>query len=275
MCRALNVTKSGYLRWRHRPRSDRELRDVELTRQIASIQAEHRQVYGSPRVHAVLRRDGESISRKRVARLMREAGLGAETPRVRVMTTDSDHESPIADNVLDRDFTASAPNQTWVTDITYIPTDEGWLYLSTIIDLFSRKAVGWAMGETLATSLVTTALDQALANRRPGSGLLHHSDRGSQYASGDYRARLTQAGITISMSRRGNCHDNACAESFWARLKVELVYRRHFATRAEARQAIFEYIEVFYNRTRIHSAIGYDTPEHFEEVYHAAQHQRS
>ena len=191
---------------------------------------------------------------------------------MRLVTTDSDHDSPIADNVIDRDFTATAPNQKWVTDITYIRTDEGWLYLSAILDLYSRKVVGWAMDPTMETSLVIRALDMALANRRPAQGLIHHSDRGSQYASSDYRQKLSQSGITISMSRRGNCHDNACAESFWARLKVELVYRQRFATRDEARQAIFDYIETFHNRTRIHSAIGNVAPQAYEDAYYARIH---
>ena len=269
MCRVLGVTKGGYLHWRNHPHSARSDRDAHLTRKIVMIQDASRRTYGSPRVHQALRGMGEFVSRKRVARLMQEAGLQAEVPRIRVVTTDSDHDSPIADNVLDRAFTASAPNQKWVTDITYIPTDEGWLYLSAIIDLFSRKVIGWAMDGTMATSLVTRALDQALDNRRPTAGLIHHSDRGSQYASAHYRDRLTQAGITISMSRRGNCHDNACAESFWARLKVECIHRHRFATRDEARQAIFEYIETFYNRTRIHSSLGYRTPQAFEDAYHA------
>lgn len=269
LCRTLGVTKGGYLRWRHHPHSHRAEQDTVLIQQIAVIQSGARQIYGSPRVQASLRRQGMTVSRKRVARLMREAGLNAQAPRIRVVTTDSDHDSPIAENVIDRDFTATAPNQKWATDITYIRTDEGWIYLSAILDLFSRKVVGWAMDQTMETSLVRRALDQALANRCPAHGLIHHSDRGSQYASSEYRQRLLQAGVTISMSRRGNCHDNACAESFWARLKVELVHRHRFATRADARQAIFEYIEVFHNRTRIHSAIGYVTPQAYEDAYHA------
>lgn len=242
-------------------------RDLDLSKAIVTIHEENRGVYGSPRVHQVLKQQGETVSRKRVARLMQESGLSAKPPRVRVVTTDSDHDSPIADNVLDRDFTATAPNQKWVTDITYIPTNEGWLYLSAIVDLFSHLVVGWAMNETMETSLVIKALEQALKNRRPAAGLIHHSDRGSQYASNVYRECLTEAGITISMSRRGNCHDNACAESFWARLKVELIYRRQFATRADARQAIFEYIEVFYNRRRLHSSNGNVSPEAFERAH--------
>lgn len=272
LCRVLEVTKGGYLRWRSHPHSARAEQDADLIRRIADVQAANRQTYGSPRIQTALRHQGVGVSRKRVARLMRQACLHPETPRVRLVTTDSDHDSPIADNVIDRDFTATAPNQKWVTDITYIRTDEGWLYLSAILDLYSRKVVGWAMDPTMETSLVIRALDMALANRRPAQGLIHHSDRGSQYASSDYRQKLSQSGITISMSRRGNCHDNACAESFWARLKVELVYRQRFATRDEARQAIFDYIETFHNRTRIHSAIGNVAPQAYEDAYYARIH---
>jgi transposase InsO family protein len=269
MCRVLGASKSGFLHWRHHPRSAHAERDAGLTEQIISLHQEHRGVYGSPRVHQALRHQGERVSRKRVARLMREAGLSFVPAAIRVITTDSNHDSPIAENVLHRDFSATAPNQKWVTDITYIRTDEGWLYLSAIVDLFSRKVIGWAMESTMATTLVAKSLNQALANRRPDGELIHHSDRGSQYAGASYREKLEQAGITISMSRRGNCHDNACAESFWARLKVELVYRRTFATREDARRAIFEYIEVFYNRIRLHSALGHVSPDSFEKSYHA------
>jgi putative transposase len=269
MCRALNLTKSGFQRWRHHPLSRHAQRDADLIPTIVDIHQSHRGTYGSPRVFKELRHRGTRVSRKRVARLMREAGVSAAPLRVRVVTTDSDHDSPIAPNLLNRDFTATAPNQKWVTDITYIPTDEGWLYLSAILDLYSRRIVGWAMEATMETSLITKALRQALDDRQPGQGLMHHSDRGSQYASQAYREQLNQAGITMSMSRRGNCYDNACAESFWARLKVELVYRQRFATREAARQAIFEYIEVFYNRIRRHSALGDISPEAFERAYHA------
>ena len=267
MCHALEVTTAGFHRWRHHQPSRRRAEDADLSRDIVQIAEQGRMTYGSPRIHAALRQRGRSVSRKRVARLMREAGIQANPAPRRIRTTDSDHGSPVADNVLDRAFTAEAPDQKWVTDITYIPTDEGWLYLSAIVDLFSRRVIGWAMDQTMDVSLVLRALDQALANRSPAGDLIHHSDRGSQYASQAYRERLATAGITISMSRRGNCHDNACAESFWGRLKTELIYRHRFATRAEARQAIFEYIEAFYNRVRLHSGIGYCTPEAHELAY--------
>jgi transposase InsO family protein len=271
MCHALEVTTAGFHRWRHHPQSARRAQDAKLSREIVQIAEQSRMTYGSPRIHAELRQRGRSVSRKRVARLMREAGIQANPPPQRIRTSVSDHDSPVADNVLDRAFTADAPDQKWVTDITYIPTDEGWLYLSAIVDLFSRKVIGWAMDQTMEVSLVITALNQALTNRSPAGDLIHHSDRGSQYASHAYRERLAAAGITISMSRRGNCHDNACAESFWGRLKTELIHRRRFTTRAEAKQAIFEYIEVFYNRIRLHSSIGYRSPEAHEAAYRQQQ----
>ena len=194
--------------------------------------------------------------------------MTADLPRRFVVTTDSAHDQPVAENLLDRDFTATAPDQKWATDITDIPTDEGFLYLAAIEDLFSRKIVGWAMDAHRETSMVLRALDMAMANRQPQATLIHQSDRGSQYASHDYRQRLLDRGIVISMSRRGNCYDNACAESLWARLKVELVYRRRFRTREEARHAIFQDIEVFSNRLRRHSALGYLSPDAFEANYH-------
>ena len=187
--------------------------------------------------------------------------------RKRIRTTDSNHDNPVAENLLDRNFTATGPNQSWVTDITGIETDEGNLYLSAIEDLFSRKVVGWAMDAHMETSLIVRALDMAIGNRRPDVGLLHHSDRGCQYTSGGYRQLLADHGMTASMSRRGNCYDNACAESFWGRLKVELIYRQHYRTRAEARAAVFDFIEVFYNRTRRHSSLGYLSPDAFEAAY--------
>ena len=270
MCRILRASKSGYFAWRDGRESPRRSADRALTTQIARIHHEQRAVYGSPRIHLALRQQGTRVGRKRVERLMRSAGIRV-TPRRRfAVTTDSNHDHPIAANLLAQDFTATAPNQKWVTDITYIPTGEGWLYLAAIIDLFSRRVVGWAMASTMETSLVRSALDMALGNRSPGKDLIHHSDRGSQYASESYRSALRQQGITASMSRRGNCYDNAVIESFWHSLKVELVYRRSFATRSEAEQDIFEYIEVFYNRVRLHSSIGYVSPAAFEAAQQLA-----
>lgn len=270
-CRTLGVTKAGFLAWLHRPASARRAQDQQVAERIRRIHQESGSTYGSPRIHQELRAQDLRVSRKRVARLMRELGITADLPKRFVVTTDSDHDQPVAANLLDRDFTATAPNQKWVTDITYIPTEEGFLYLAAIEDLFSRKIIGWAMDAHMETSMVLRALDMALADRRPQATLIHHSDRGSQYASHDYRQRLLDRGIAISMSRRGTCYDNACAESFWARLKVELVHRRRFRTRDEARLAIFQYIEVFYNRVRRHSALGYLSPEAFEAEYHRRQ----
>lgn len=268
MCRVLQASKSGYFAWRDGRESPRRSADRALTTQIATIHRQRREVYGSPRIHRALRQQGTRVSRKRVERLMRCAGIRVTPPRRFVVTTDSNHDQPIAANLLAQDFSATAPNQKWVTDITYIPTGEGWLYLAAIIDLFSRRVVGWAMSATMETSLVLSAFDMALGNRSPGNDLIHHSDRGSQYASKAYRHALHQQGITASMSRRGNCYDNAVIESFWHSLKVELVHRRSFATRIEAEQAIFAYIEVFYNRVRLHSSIGYVSPAEFEAKYH-------
>jgi transposase InsO family protein len=270
-CRALGVTKAGFMAWRNRPESHRRNQDRQVAERIRRIHQDSGSVYGSPRIHQELQAQDLRVGRKRVARLMRELGITADLPRRFVVTTDSDHDQPVAENLLDRDFTATAPDQKWATDITYVPTDEGFLYLAAIEDLFSRKIVGWAMDAHMETSMVLRALDMAMTNRQPQATLIHHSDRGSQYASHDYRQRLLDRGIAISMSRRGNCYDNACAESLWARLKVELVYRRRFRTREEARHAIFQYIEVFYNRLRRHSALGYLSPDAFEADYHRRQ----
>jgi putative transposase len=269
MCRMLGVSKTGYFAWRHRPESLRSGEDRALTTRIHIIHAESRKTYGSPRVHRELRGQGTSISRKRVERLMRTAGIQVKPKARFVVTTDSAHGMPVAPNLLEQDFTATAPDRRWVTDITYVPTEEGWLYVAAIIDLFSRRAVGWAMQERMDRSLVLAALDMAVGQRRPRPGLLHHSDRGSQYACEDYRSALTGHGMIASMSRRACCYDNAAMESFWHTLKVELIHRRQFQTRAEARQAIFEYIEVFYNRLRRHSSIGYVSPVEFERQHSA------
>jgi transposase InsO family protein len=271
LCHALGVSVSGFLSWRNHAPGPRRQRDTALAPQVAASHAASRETYGSPRIQADLREAGESISRKRVARLMTELGISGASGRRRIRTTDSNHDNPVAENLLQRDFTAAAPNQRWVTDITGIETDEGVLYLSAIEDLFSRKIVGWAMDAHMETSLIVRALDMAIGNRRPDAGLLHHSDRGCQYTSGGYRQHLAAHGMTASMSRRGDCYDNACAESFWGRLKVELVYRQHYRTRAEAQTAIFDFIEVFYNRTRRHSSLGFVSPDAFEAAYHRGQ----
>jgi putative transposase len=270
LCRALSVSKSGYYAWRWRAPSARAGRDSELLTQIRAAHARSRRTYGSPRIHAELHAEGTRCSRKRVARLMRAAGLSARRPRRAARTTDSKHDRPIAPNLLGRDFTAAAPDRRWAADITYVPTGEGWLYLAVLLDLFSRRVVGHACGASLATALVTEALLLACGRRRPGVGLLHHSDRGSQYASAEYRARLSAAGAEASMSRRGDCYDNAAVESFFGTLKTELVHGRRYATRAEARADIFEYVEVFYNQQRRHSALGYLSPAEYEARQRAA-----
>lgn len=270
LCRALSVSKSGYYAWRGREPSRRSARDGELLLQIKEAHADSRRTYGSPRVHAELRARGTRCSRKRVARLMRSAGLSARRPRRAVRTTDSRHSLPVAANLLGRDFTAAAPDLRWAADITYVPTAEGWLYLAVILDLFSRRVVGHACAPTLATTLVVEAWALACGRRRPGAGLLHHSDRGSQYAGGEYQARLAEVGAQASMSRRGDCYDNAAVESFFGTLKTELIHGRRYATRAEARSDIFEYVEVFYNRQRRHSALGYLSPAEYEARHAAA-----
>ena len=249
------------------PGAARARGDAQLAVEIAAIHTASRQRYGSPRVHAELRARGQGVSRKRVARLMRHRGLAARRRRRVRVTTDSRYPFPVAANVLARRFAAPAPDVVWVTDITYIPTGEGWLYLAVLLDLCSRAIVGWAMSDRITRQLTLDALGMALARRRPPPGLLHHSDRGSQYASGDYQTALGRQGILCSMSRRGDCWDNAVAESFFATLKVELVHDALWPTRAAARGAVFEYIEIFYNRQRRHSSLGFLSPLAFERQW--------
>jgi putative transposase len=264
LCRTLQVSRAGFYAWQGRPPAPRARADDRLGLEIAAIHAESRERYGSPRVHAELADRGCRISRKRVARLMRARGLAARRRRRVRVTTHSRHPFPVAPNVLARQFERPQPDRAWVTDITYIPTGEGWLYLAVLLDLCSRLAVGWAMSERLTDDLTLDALGMALARRCPPQGLLHHSDRGSQYASGDYQRVLAQHGIVGSMSHRGNCWDNAVAESFFATIKVELVHDAAWATRAAARAELVEYLEVFYNGQRRHSALGYLSPRAFE-----------
>lgn len=233
--------------------------------QIRTVHADSRRRYGSPRGQEALAVQGERVCENTVAKVMREQGLRAKSKRKFVpRTTDSAHDRPFAPNVLARQFTAEAPNRKWAGDITYIATDEGGLYLAAVLDLFSRRIVGWAMSERIDTALVTSAWHMATAQRTPGPSLLHHSDRGVQYASDDYQGLLARHQITVSMSGKGNCWDNAVMESFWATLKTELVHHEHYRTRDQARRSIFEYIEVFYNRQRLHSSLGYVSPEMFE-----------
>jgi len=267
LCLHLEVSPSGYYAWQKRRDcpGPRALQDRALVREIEQIHSRSRQTYGSPRVVEELRKQGRRHGRNRIARLMQQEGLcGRQKRRYRVQTTDSNHDQPIAPNRLAEAPKATAPNQLWVADITYIETKENWLYLAAIMDLYSRKVVGWAMSERIDTVLVLKALGMALLHPRPPANLLFHSDRGVQYASGDYRQALSQAGLIASMSRSGNCYDNAAMESFWSTLKLELVYRQDFQTRAQARTQIFDYIESFYNRQRTHSALGYRSPVDFE-----------
>ena len=268
ICRVLKVTRSGFYAWLKRKPSRRAVRQRQLLARIRVAHAEHRELYGSPRVHRTLLSGGERVSRNTVARLMRQAKIRAKTRRRFVpRTTDSTHQKPVAPNVLARDFAAGSADCKWVADITCVPTGEGWLYVAAVLDCFSRKIVGWAMDDHMEAGLVEGALTMALEHRRPdGEKLLHHSDRGVQYASEDYQYLLERHGITCSMSGRGDCYDNAMMESFWATLKTELVHHQRYATRDQARQSIFEYVEVFYNRKRLHSSLGYVSPESFERV---------
>jgi putative transposase len=266
-CRVLAVSRSGYYAWLKRPTSARKMADQELTQQIKDIHQQSRQTYGSPRIQAELAEQGINCGHKRVARLMRDEKLFAKQKRkFRVITTDSAHSYPVALNLLDQDFSASRPNEKWTTDMTYIPTAQGWLYLAVVLDLYSRRIVGWAMSDSLERHLVIAALHMAITRRQPPPGLLHHSDRGSQYASDDYQALLTHHQIQGSMSRKGNCYDNAPTESFFGTLKTELVHHCHYQTQAEAKTDIFEYIEVFYNRFRRHSALHYQSPVNYEKL---------
>lgn len=266
LCRVLRVSKSGYYAWLRRDPSDRALEDEKIRPKVVEAFELGRGAYGSIRIRRELVDQGFEIGRRRVARLMAEMGLSGLPARKFQTTTDSNHDKPVAANVLDRDFKATRPNEKWVTDITYIWTAEGWLYLATMIDLYSRRVVGWSTGESLETSLCLKALSMALGHRKKIKGLTHHSDRGVQYASEDYQEALKARGIECSMSRRANCWDNAVAESFFGTLKTELIYRRPWLTRESAREAIGEYIEVFYNRIRRHSTIGYVSPAKFEET---------
>jgi putative transposase len=265
ICRVLEVSRSGYYAWRERPESPRAQRREEVAEQIRHIHEENRGVYGSPRISKALQALGQGVCENTVADIMKERNIRAKTKRKFVpTTTDAGHDRPVADNILDRQFQAELPDRKWAADITYIPTGEGWLYLAGVIDLCSRKIVGWSMADHMETSLVSDALKMALVRRRPERGLLHHSDRGVQYASDDYRHLLQTNGMVASMSGKGDCWDNAAMESFWSTLKTELVHHEQFATREQARAAIFMYIEVFYNRNRLHSSLDYQSPEAFE-----------
>lgn len=270
MCRIFEVSPSGYYAWRDRPLSKRAQENARLLAEIKDIHQLSRQSYGSPRVHAELLARGLSGGKNRVARLMRAANVRARRKKRRQQTTDSHHAYPVVPNLLNRDFEAQRPNEKWLSDITYIWTQEGWLYLATVLDLFSRKIVGWAMENTLASCLVEKAFRMAVQTRNPPAGLLHHSDRGSQYAGDPYQVQLANYRMQVSMSRTGNCYDNAPMESFFSTLKVEQVHFQDYESRKEARTDIFAYIEGFYNRIRRHSSLGYLSPVEFERQYYVS-----
>jgi transposase InsO family protein len=264
-CDALSVSRSGYYAWLDRPESARAKRREELAVKIQAVHEENRRVYGSPRIFQALKAEGESVCENTVAKVMRAQGIRAKSKKTFVpRTTDSRHGQPVAENLLDRQFNAELPDRKWAVDITYIPTDEGWLYLAAVIDLCTRRIVGWSMADHMKVELTSDALEMAIAHRAPAAGLLHHSDRGVQYASEDYQHLLQSHGMEASMSGKGDCWDNAAMESFWSTLKTELVHHEQYATRDQARQSIFEYIEVFYNRKRLHSSLGYLSPVAFE-----------
>lgn len=265
-CKVLGVSSSGYYAWLKRPPSKRAVANQNLLNDIQRIHWNSHKRYGSPRVLAALRSEGKNIGKSRIEKLMRDNDLRAlSKKRVRISTTDSKHNLPVAPNLVDRNFSAISPNDKWLADITYIPTGEGWLFLAAILDLCTRKIVGWAMRDHMRTELPLAALMMAIQRQRPQPGLIHHSDRGSQYASHDYSDALAKAGMVQSMSRKGNCWDNAPMESFFHTLKTELVHHRNYATREDAKRDLFLYIEGFYNHQRIHSALGYLTPDQMEK----------
>jgi len=266
MCRVFSVSRSGYYSWRGRPESKRSMENRRLDVHIKAIYNESKGRYGSPKITDELNDMGFPVSKNRVARRMKEAGIRSIVRRKHRVTTDSKHSHPVADNLLQRNFTTSAPDKVWVSDITYIPTMRGWIYLTVFIDLFSRMVVGWSLSSSLSADMVLAALQRGIRNRRPGTGLIIHSDRGVQYACKDFRKVLSKHGFIQSMSRKGNCWDNAVAESFFGILKTELVHHERFKGPQDTLRAIFEYIEIFYNRKRKHSTLGYYTPVQFEQA---------
>lgn len=267
VCKVLCVSSSGFADWKSCGGPLRWLADAQLLTLIRSVHAESDHAYGAPRIYKELKGQGHPVSKSRIQRLMKKHGIRARHKRRYKATTNSQHALPVAPNLLDRQFITTMPDTVWTADITYIPTREGWLYLAVVMDLHTRAIVGWAMGERMTRDLVIAALRMAYFRRRPKPGLLHHSDRGSQYCSQDYRSLLTDYGMRASMSRKGNCWDNAPMESFFNSLKNERVFHRNYATRDEARKDIFDYVEVFYNRKRRHSSIGYQTPaQRYAEV---------
>ena len=264
MCRVIGASRSGYYRWKRQPQSKRQKENEKILMEIRESHKNSNRTYGSPRITEDLQAQGTKCSKNRVARLMKVHGIVAKTVKKFKATTDSKHNLPVAENLLKQNFAAAKPNTVWVSDITYVWTSEGWLYLAVILDLYSRQIVGWSMSERLTSDFVIKALYQAIGRRKPSTGCIFHSDRGVQYASIDFRAVLEGNGFIQSMSRKGNCYDNAVAESFFHTLKTEHVYDYRYETRSEATQSIFEYIEMFYNRCRRHSALGYRSPVSFE-----------
>jgi transposase InsO family protein len=269
MCSTLEVSRAGFYSWLGRGDSRRAREDQRLTALIREEHAKSRETYGAPRIHAALKKRGEICGLHRVERLMQAAGIRSKMRRKFKKTTDSNHSHPVAPNVLDQNFEVGVPNRVWVSDITYIWTEEGWLYLASTLDLYSRKVVGWAMSSCIDAQLVVDALQMAIEQRSPPPGLVHHSDRGVQYAAHAFQGLIEENGITCSMSGKGNCYDNAVKESFFHTLKTELCDHEHYLTRAQARSSVFEFIEGFYNRTRLHSTLGYCSPCEFEAQRHA------
>lgn len=267
MCETLGVSRSGYYEWLQITKSEQQQRKEFIMRQIERIFFENYEVYGSPRITKELQKNKIDVTERTVGRYMREMGLSALQKTKVVKTTNSNHDNPIYPNTVDRKFNPPAPDEVWSTDITYIWTSEGWMYLAVVMDLFSRKIIGWNMGEYLTKDLAITALNRAYIFRDPSDKLTHHSDRGSQYTSKEYIALLHDKEVNISMSRKGDCFDNACVEAFFATLKKELVYRKKFHTRDEAKMKIWKYIASFYNEKRIHSTIGYVSPNEYERAY--------
>ena len=266
LCQAFDLSTSSYYRWLKCPVGKRQREDQKLSEDIKRIFKKSRFTYGSPRMQRALREEGKRHGKVRLRRLMKELNLKPKAARRFKVTTNSQHNKPVAPNILGQRFSPYAANVAWATDITYIRTDEGWLYLATVIDLYSRRIIGWSMGTRLVTKLIIDALAMALLQRKPPQGVIHHSDRGSQYCSAVYQALLSKHGFICSMSGKGNCYDNAVMESFYHTLKVELIYGHCYRTRGKAIMAIFDYIEIFYNRERLHSSLDYQTPEAFEKA---------
>jgi len=265
MCQVLEVSRSGYYGWLNRKPSQRQLENEKLKLKIAEIYWQHKGRYGSPRIYRQLKKEGYNYNIKRIERLMNVMELKAIQKRKFKKTTDSNHNLPLKKNLLNRNFNVTQPNKVWVSDITYISTNEGWLYLAVIIDLYSRKVVGWSINKRMTKQLVIDALNMGIKNRKPDKGLIFHSDRGTQYASHDFQKELWKNTMRSSMSRKGDCWDNAVAESFFSTIKTELIYQNKYKNRKQARQDIFQYIAVYYNRIRMHSTLNYKSPENYEK----------